>query len=278
MRAPRVLIEEAMESIWIEDEYKLQAPREVQVINSEKPELKSKMVELPPLPPTSYFQSLLMPTGENKTKKKRGLSRLLDKLNGEQVYVKPRPKISTPYGFNHIGHVAEDTTVVGDEHEHGEGKHHDGEHYDGQAADAPADANSRDKPVAINTTSSIPRSTSQQTSLVSSTFTRNSVVTRATSISTKKEVEDLWISPVTDASPCYGSPVERHRFLSSISPIVSNEKDTFDVDHLFDNSKEFDTVEDAIKNGVLFDFDVLQLDDDISSNECLAQIPEDNMI
>ncbi|KAH3676313.1 hypothetical protein WICMUC_002109 [Wickerhamomyces mucosus] len=131
-----------MDSIWIEENklYQDNIPS-VRLINSNSPQiLNQNTIELPPLPPTSYFQTLLKEQAinnhhnnnnstnngtigniqENDLNKK--FTKFFKKLsiknqnndnnnnkNKNNDRGKERPfvtrKISTPFGFNHISHV-----------------------------------------------------------------------------------------------------------------------------------------------------------------------------
>ncbi|KAH3686182.1 hypothetical protein WICPIJ_002850 [Wickerhamomyces pijperi] len=117
-----------MDSIWIEENklYQDNIPS-VQLLNSSKPIIKnSQTIELPPLPPTSFFQTLLkeQEARENQERQRQEQTngkflKLFKKLSitnqrsdsskpssSDHVpLVKPVRKISTPFAFSHISHV-----------------------------------------------------------------------------------------------------------------------------------------------------------------------------
>lgn len=105
-------------SIWLDDEDQsklyINDPT-VEVVNSDIPILDSKKtIDLPPLPPTSYFQQTLdeMEYNRRKNEKSSKLKVMFKKLS---LTDKPSPakerkplrrKISTPFDFSHVGHVS----------------------------------------------------------------------------------------------------------------------------------------------------------------------------
>jgi hypothetical protein len=155
---------DAMNSIWLEEDHgKLSFPAPVTMLNSDKPMLQSTTVELPPLPPTSYFSRFR----EEPKKKNNKFISAFKKLSGHETQKpKTRPKISTPYGFSHISHV--------------DGENDTQSKPSIQEAAAPTGVAFNRTLPQQTVTSSLPRSTSQPTSLVSSTFTRASISTTAT--------------------------------------------------------------------------------------------------
>lgn len=108
-----------MDSIWIEDENsdKLYVNNpNVQLINSETPILLSKNnIELPPLPPSSFFQSTIQEKKRIELQKKQSsLVKIFKKLsfNKEQEETTKPKKISTPFHFNHISHINQETPIT----------------------------------------------------------------------------------------------------------------------------------------------------------------------
>ncbi|CCH46526.1 Autophagy-related protein [Wickerhamomyces ciferrii] len=100
-------------SIWVEDEqtskFHFNDPN-VQYINSDKPFLSNKEhIELPPLPPSSFFSSLDSKPIDSKSKKSfiKAFKKLLsdDSDSKQPKKQQIRRKISTPFGFNHISHI-----------------------------------------------------------------------------------------------------------------------------------------------------------------------------
>lgn len=100
---------ENIHSIWVEDEqsskFHLNDPN-LKILNSQVPLLSSKeTIELPPLPPSSFFTSL-----KNEENTSKGSIRQFFKKLGNSNDANPkkktiRKKISTPFGFNHISHI-----------------------------------------------------------------------------------------------------------------------------------------------------------------------------
>lgn len=166
---------DTMDSIWLEDDHgKLFLPAPVTMLNSATPMLRAGTVQLPPLPPTSFFSPAVAPSSNDRTVNK--FFAAFKKLSGQENKTpkRPRPKISTPYSFSHISHVDEETPAT-----------HTSFDLPPRKAPHPETTHPAGSGVAFNRTSpqlgsSIPRSVSQPTSLVSSTFTRASVSTMAT--------------------------------------------------------------------------------------------------
>lgn len=106
---------ENIHSIWVEDEqsskFHLNDPN-LKILNSQVPLLSSKeTIELPPLPPSSFFTSL---SKNDETSSSKGSIRQFFKKLGNSNDNNPkkktiRKKISTPFGFNHISHIDNQT-------------------------------------------------------------------------------------------------------------------------------------------------------------------------
>ncbi|CAM9020153.1 unnamed protein product [Wickerhamomyces anomalus] len=100
-------------SIWVEDEqsskFHLNDPN-LKILNSQVPLLSSKEnIELPPLPPSSFFSYSLKDEDES-AKSSNKLHKMFKKfgLNNDQSKApvkKVKRKISTPFGFNHVSHI-----------------------------------------------------------------------------------------------------------------------------------------------------------------------------
>lgn len=112
-----------MDSIWVEDEqsskFHLNDPN-LKILNSQVPILSSKEnIELPPLPPTSFFTHTLSSDDVGAATKNNKFLSMFKKLgissntmnhsnNNDQPKTEIRrvkKKISTPFGFNHISHI-----------------------------------------------------------------------------------------------------------------------------------------------------------------------------
>lgn len=205
-----------MDSIWLEDDnrdklYNISLPN-VEVLNSDTPILGSRNnVELPPLPPTSYFSTLMAHRAQeeenderNKLSTKKSAAKLLhvfkksfmnvDKEN-ERDKQKLRSRISTPYGFSHISHVGKDSAItnktfeipVASTHSKADPSPSPGVTDDTSAAHKAVSCNRTAPSRNVSTSSSsgpslttIPRSASQSTSLFSTTR-HASISTTATS-------------------------------------------------------------------------------------------------
>lgn len=182
-----------MDSIWLEDDHneKLYLPAPVTMLNAKVPMLHSQTLELPPLPPTSYFSETLKQPAIKKNKFMRALKKLSGD-NDKQEH-KPRPKISTPYGFSHISHVDNETPATNRSFE-----------MPRRAPSKPASTmtESSGTGVTFNTTlpTTLPRSTSQPDSLVSSTFTRTSISTMATATTCTRRQTSISHTHTTSAS------------------------------------------------------------------------------
>lgn len=205
-------------SIWVEDEqsskFHLNDPN-LKILNSQVPLLSSKEnIELPPLPPSSFFSYSLKDEDES-AKSSNKLHKMFKKfgLNNDQSKApvkKVKRKISTPFGFNHVSHIDNKpgATITVNQLSEIQPQEQDELDEPSQSNRTSTSAKAFCTSPQINTTTTtttkqIPRSISNATSLSrtpsSQLFTRSaSISTMATTISSKTHSKKNSIIPITN--------------------------------------------------------------------------------